>query len=117
QALAPDLHIRRSFDPCLPLLRADAYQFQQAVWNLIDNALAATGGDGALDVRLRREGDWIAICIKDSGPGIPEEIKEKIFKPFFSTKPGGTGLGLCIAQRIVHNHGGWIEVASQRGMG
>lgn len=117
QALAPDLHIRRRFEAGLPLINADPYQLQRALWNVIDNALAAIEGDGALDVRLHRDGPWLVLCIQDSGPGIPDEIKSQIFKPFFSTKPGGTGLGLCIAQRIVNNHGGQIEITNRPGGG
>jgi signal transduction histidine kinase len=62
-------------------------------------------------------GDAVTIRIEDSGPGIPEEILEKIFEPFYSVKEEGSGLGLSIAKRIIEDHGGEILVASKTGKG
>ena len=70
-------------------------------------------------MRLGQEGSWVVIEIRDDGPGIPPEIRERLFEPFFSTKGagGGTGLGLSICRRIVSEHGGSIRVDSSHGAG
>lgn len=117
RAKAPEAYIKCRSETDLPLIGGDPHQLQQAIWNVVDNALDAIQHDGAVDVRLRYDDPWIVLCIRDTGPGIPPEIEREIFKPFFSTKPEGTGLGLCIAQRIVSNHGGRIEIASRPGRG
>ncbi len=105
----------------LPLLMADKGQIEQVVLNLIINAVEAMNGRGSLSIRTRHLKDIksIRLIIKDTGPGIPEEIMHKIFEPFFTTKrPGrGTGLGLSITHGIVQRHGGRIEVKSIPGQG
>lgn len=90
------------------------------VWtNLIHNALQAMDYKGTLTVRLDQAGDYQRVVIKDSGHGIPEEIREKIFAPFFTTKKAGegSGLGLDIVKKIVDKHNGKIEVDSTVGEG
>jgi two-component system, NtrC family, sensor kinase len=82
------------------------------VWtNLIHNALQAMKNQGTLEIRTEENSDSVRVRIKDSGPGIPEEIRGKIFQPFFTTKPAGegSGLGLDIVRKIVDKHGGSIE--------
>ena len=88
------------------------------VWvNLMNNALQAMKYQGTLEIETRREGDEVIVSFTDSGPGIPEAIKPKIFTPFFTTKPPGegTGLGLDICKRIVEKHGGSIGFYSRPG--
>jgi signal transduction histidine kinase len=89
------------------------------VWtNLIDNAIAAMGGQGTLTLRARRDGDRLLVEVGDTGPGVPEDIQARIFEPFFTTKPvgEGTGLGLDISWRIVvSRHHGDLRVVSQPG--
>jgi signal transduction histidine kinase len=89
------------------------------VWtNLIDNAVSAMDGKGTLTLRTRREDDRVLVEIGDTGPGIPPEIRERIFQPFFTTKPvgEGTGLGLDISWRVVVNrHHGDLTVTSEPG--
>ena len=90
------------------------------VWtNIIDNAIQAMGGSGTLTIRTGREGDdMIRVEIGDDGPGIPEDIIDRIFTPFFTTKPfgEGTGLGLDLAWRIVvEKHHGNLRVESVPG--
>ncbi|MBT4266518.1 MAG: GHKL domain-containing protein [Deltaproteobacteria bacterium] len=90
------------------------------IWtNLIQNALHAMNNMGKLEVRLNQENDHIVVSIKDSGPGIPEDLQEKIFQPFFTTKGGGqgSGLGLEITRRIVEKHKGFLELKSEQGIG
>lgn len=85
--------------------------------NLMNNALQAMEYEGVLEIETSREGDEIVVSFTDSGPGIPELVKPKIFTPFFTTKrPGeGTGLGLDLCRRIVERHGGRIGFESRPG--
>ena len=88
------------------------------VWtNIIHNAVQAMAGKGKLRIETFEDGDYIGARFIDSGPGISEEIQEKIFEPFFSTKDQGegTGLGLNICYRIVEKHGGRIYLSSKPG--
>lgn len=108
----------KEFDRNLPVIPAYAAELNQVWTNLIDNAIGAMGDTGTLTVRTGQEDDWIFVEIADSGPGIPPEIRPRIFQPFFTTKPvgEGTGLGLDISYRIVINkHHGDIRVESVPG--
>ena len=84
----------------------------QAVMNLVANAVDAMSGEGALAIRSYVEGDSHVISVKDNGSGIPESLRQRIFDPFFTTKPAGqgTGLGLSITDAIVRKHGGTLEL-------
>jgi signal transduction histidine kinase len=106
----------------LPSVAGDADRMQQVLINLLLNAVQAMpdGGSLAIETRLVRrtrpgleaEGDFVSVAITDSGCGIPAEIREKIFDPFYTTKEGqgGTGLGLAVCSGIVKEHDGWIDV-------
>jgi signal transduction histidine kinase len=101
--------------PELPPILADKELLKQVFLNLGKNAIEAMDGGGTLIIReciYPHESDKIAVEIIDTGPGIAAEVLEKVFDPFFTTKPQGTGLGLSVCQRIVHDLGGRIEVAS-----
>jgi signal transduction histidine kinase len=90
------------------------------VWlNLIHNALQAMDYKGTLTIDIRREEDNAVVSVSDTGCGIPDEIRDRIFEPFFSTKPigEGSGLGLDIARRVVDKHKGHIKVRSEAGVG
>jgi signal transduction histidine kinase len=109
----------------------DAGQLEHVVTNLVMNAMQAMPNGGSLDVEVGRRhgippagheaksGDCYYISVRDEGEGIPAENQKHIFDPFFSTRDvgQGSGLGLSIAFGIVQEHGGWIEVTSQPGMG
>lgn len=117
----PDLQnieIEKSFDKDLPLIMADEDQIKQVAINLIFNAAYAIEGSGKITVSTEKglEG-FVNILFKDTGKGIPEEYLEKVFEPFFSTKPKGTGLGLAIARQIVKQHLGNISIQSEVGKG
>jgi two-component system sensor histidine kinase HydH len=112
----------------LPLVRADAEQLRQVLINLIRNAEQAMGGTGKVRVSVRaREKvgaaspndppEWVEINVRDHGPGIAPHVLDKLFVPFFTTKPTGTGLGLAVSQRVVEEMGGRIEVTSHPGAG
>ena len=122
--VAPELagkkvRVERNYEKGLPPVAADHEQLSQAFLNLLLNALDAVEEDGEIIIGLRRRLDRSAldITIADNGRGIPPENLEKVFEPFFSTKPKGTGLGLAIAYRIVENHGGEITVNNRQGGG
>jgi two-component system nitrogen regulation sensor histidine kinase NtrY len=109
----PALSIKASFSADLPLLEVDPDQIKRAVLNLVDNAVEAAGQSGEVTVQAA----WLGpsrrtrIVVTDNGPGIAPEDKEKLFVPYFSTKPTGMGLGLSIVHQIVTDHGGtiWVE--------
>ena len=98
-------------------VRADRQQIKQVLINLIRNAAESIGRDGAITLRARpqrigfggRAWDSVALEVKDTGKGIPPEVRERLFDPYFTTKASGTGLGLSIAARIVEQHGGVLR--------
>lgn len=100
---------------------ADANLLRHAVSNLLKNALEAIHMDGRADgmvwVKVWRSGDRAHISVKDNGPGIPPEQLDRVFEPFFSSKKGGTGLGLTLVQQIIQEHGGEIRCSSESGSG
>lgn len=126
QAEAPQgVSFLRDYDPSIPDLVADREQLIQAALNLVRNALQAIGEQGTIILRSRtkrqitiagqRHRLVIQLDIEDNGSGIPDEILEKIFYPMVTTRDGGTGLGLPIAQYLIHSHGGLIECHSKPG--
>jgi signal transduction histidine kinase len=101
----------------LPVIFAVSSQIQQIFFNLILNALDAMPEGGELRITARSVADGVEISFEDSGPGIPEERKENIFEPFFSTKEGGTGLGLTVSYNIAIAHGGTLDLIEGHGSG
>jgi PAS domain S-box-containing protein len=97
-------------DECVALI--DAAQIEDAVLNLVLNALEAIDGEGCIDVRVRVEGSTAVIEVEDTGRGISEADLPRIFNPFFTTRPEGTGLGLPAVRRIARAHGGRVDVSS-----
>jgi len=108
---------KTSLEYNLPPAPVDKDQIRRAFLNIILNAIEAMPGGGTIEVVTRSSGAWIEIVFSDTGPGIPEAILEKIFTPFFTTKTGGTGLGLSVAQHIVTEHKGDIIAESIQGQG
>ena len=106
----------------LPDVTCDPEQLKEAFVNFMENACKAMGGGGRIVITERvvseTDGAGLAeISFADTGCGIPEEELEQVFQPFFTTREDGTGLGLPISQRIIENHGGWIDVDSVQGKG
>jgi signal transduction histidine kinase len=104
-------------DPFLPDVLGSADQLRQVLLNLILNAIDAMPDGGALTVRTIAGPRVAVVEVQDSGIGIPDDIRARLFEPFFTNKPSGTGLGLSISAHIVTQHGGQIEVESQVGQG
>ena len=106
-------------------IRADSGHLKQVLINLVRNAADAIVGAGTVTLRARaaraslagRETDAVVLEVSDTGKGIPPEVERRLFDPFFSTKDGGTGLGLPIAARIVERHGGMLEYQTRPGHG
>lgn len=116
------IEVDTEFDANLPLTWADPFQIQQVVLNLLTNAEQALKhheGEKRITLRTRSENDTLYGSVTDSGPGIPQAELDKIFNPFFTTKPvgEGTGLGLSISDAIVREHGGQMRVDSTVGEG
>ena len=117
------IEIERRYDPDLPEAEVDGHLLRQALVNVIANALEALAGHGRLTLgahAVERPGhDPVAIdlLIQDDGPGIPAEVRDKIFHPFVTTKKGGSGIGLAMARKIVECHHGSIDVTSAPGEG
>jgi signal transduction histidine kinase len=119
--LGPGIEVVKDYDRALPPVPAYLAELNQVWTNLVDNAVSAmngAGGQGTLTVRTARDHERLLVEFRDTGPGIPPEIKDRIFDPFFTTKPvgEGTGLGLDISWRIVVNkHHGSLRVESVPG--
>lgn len=110
--------IRRAFAPQLPEALCDADQIHQVALNLLVNALQILSPGGELTVRTLPVGTTaVAFEVSDNGPGIPPDVREQIFTPFFTMQKGGTGLGLALVQRIVQAHKGTVSVDSHVGRG
>ena len=92
-------------------------QIKQAVLNLVLNALQVMPAGGTLSITTKTQQDKYDIEVKDSGPGVSKHDRDRIFNPFVTTRESGPGLGLAIAQRIVHGHGGHIKLVSEPGEG
>ena len=118
----------QNFDPSIPDIMADEEMLTRLFLNLVRNAIDAMGDDGRLTISSRVLSDYrmaknerhsrmVAIEVADDGPGIPQEDLENIWTPFFSTKSGGTGLGLTICHKIVSEHRGMIKAESDQGHG
>jgi signal transduction histidine kinase len=114
----------------VPELLADPHQLRQLFSNLLANAFDALGGEGHIDIRielipgeaepvgtLEPQPPRVVVDVRDTGPGIAAEDLERIFSPFFTTKPQGTGLGLAIVRKVVDAHDGRIDAVSAPGRG
>jgi PAS domain S-box-containing protein len=98
-------------------VKADVVLMKQAITNILINASEAMPEGGTISISIHRLNNRVKMNIKDSGPGIPEDIREKVFLPFYTTKAEGVGLGLALVQKIIFAHGGTIEVGSNQGGG
>jgi signal transduction histidine kinase len=104
-------------DGCVAI--GDREKLKQVIINLVVNALEAMKQGGTLTLRVRPDGatDRVVLSVEDTGPGIAPELLASVFDPFFTTKEAGTGLGLSIVRKIVDQHGGDVDIMSERGSG
>ena len=102
-------------DGCVAI--GDREKLKQVTINLVVNALEAMKKGGTLTVRVRPSGERVILLVEDTGPGIASELLPNVFDPFFTTKEAGTGLGLSIVRKIVDQHGGDVEIDTERGSG
>ncbi|MBI4590812.1 MAG: PAS domain S-box protein [Candidatus Rokubacteria bacterium] len=120
RSLPADLKVRRDYDGSVSAL-LDPQQFRQAIWNLCINAVEAMPEGGELRIGAgivtQRNVSRLEVWIADTGSGIDPESLPHIFEPFFSTKPGGSGIGLAQVHRVIQDHGGDVEVRSVPGAG
>lgn len=119
QSLAQGVVTRFQADPDLPLVELHVDSFKQALLNLIRNAQLAMPEGGEMILRTRRDpsGNGVLLEIVDTGTGIPPDAIPRVFEPFYSTRPRGTGLGLPMTRRIIEAHGGTISLDSEPGKG
>ena len=110
--------------PDLPAFRMDSEQLHQVLLNLVLNGVQAIESEGKVTIAAKLDApggpgqaDLVEISVSDTGAGIPPESLERIFRPFFTTKRGGTGLGLSLCRRIIRQHGGTLTVESKLGKG
>lgn len=116
----PHIELVKALDPADPSLDIDPTEMQQAVRNLIGNGIEVMpppkGGKITIRTRISEPG-WVEISIADAGAGIPPDVLDKIFAPFFTTKARGTGLGLAVVRKVIDRHKGRVDVESQVGVG
>ena len=117
EAQAKGVRIDAHLPPNPAIAYLDCPQIRQAFMNLALNAIQATPEGGVVAFGLEKRGKEWRIRVSDTGPGISPQVRERIFDPYFTTKEGGVGLGLTLAQRVVEEHGGRIEVESRMGKG
>jgi signal transduction histidine kinase len=117
QALSRPIEIILEEEPELPPVEHDPAQMQQVLLNLLLNALQAIDGAGRIRVQVLSHDNQALVSVTDTGRGIAPEHLASIFRPFFTTKGQGTGLGLSLARRVIEDHAGKIEVTSQAGQG
>lgn len=112
-----EMTVKLSLQDVIPPFSFDSQQIKEVLINLSENSFKAMQAGGELEIKTRTQDENVIITVTDSGEGIPEKNMEKIFTPFFSTKEGGLGLGLPIAQRIIESHNGTIQCVNNYGSG
>lgn len=115
QSRLAKVKIERHYEPGLPLISAYGSELNQVWMALLENALDAVHDKGKITLKVKISGELMLIEIWDDGVGIPPELQDRIFEPFFSTKAPGSGLGLGLdtVQRIVRRHRGYVSVESK----
>jgi signal transduction histidine kinase len=108
-----NIELMLKLDPDLPQVQFDPVHLRQVILNIAKNGIEAMEAGGTLTITTGRQVDRIFAQICDTGSGIPQEVREKIFQPFFSSKPKGSGLGLAISQKIIEAHRGEITFDSE----
>src|SRR6266567_785190 len=110
-----DVSVRAKGEPCRLLGHYDP--LRRAFANLLRNAAEAMGGRGSIEIAVTRDGAGLAVTIADHGAGIPDDLRQRVFEPYFTTKNDGTGLGLALVRQTIEAHNGSITVAETPGGG
>ncbi|MDX1675869.1 MAG: ATP-binding protein, partial [Longimicrobiales bacterium] len=112
KASLKDARVELDAAPDLPAVTASVADLNQVWMHLIDNAIDAVGPAGRIAIDVRRDDDGVVVCVTDDGPGIPEELRERVFEPFFTTTEvgEGRGLGLDVVRTVVRSHRGTVEL-------
>src|SRR5256884_2030483 len=110
-----DVSVRANGEPCRLLGHYDP--LRRAFANLLRNAAEAMGGRGSIEIAVTRDGNRLAVMIADHGAGIPDDLRQRVFEPYFTTKRDGTGLGLALVRQTIEAHNGSITVAETPGGG
>jgi signal transduction histidine kinase len=114
----PHIQVVKEFAHENPMVNIDVDEMAQAIRNLMRNAIEIMPEQGILKIRTEVDSnDFVKMEIEDTGPGIPKDILDKIFAPFFTTKARGTGLGLAVVKKVIDRHKGKVEVFTQSGKG
>jgi len=117
QVLSRPIKIELEQAPDLPEVEHDSDQIHQVILNLLLNAVQAIDGSGTITVAISSREDCAIVTVSDTGRGMTEQQQSQIFRPFYTTRSNGTGLGLSLVRRIVEEHLGRIEVTSNPGKG
>jgi signal transduction histidine kinase len=112
-----NIALHQELSPGLPQIALDRTQIEQVILNLILNAAQAMASGGKLTLTTRGDASGVWLSVTDTGVGITPEARQRLFDPFLTTKPAGTGLGLALAHKIIEAHKGRIEVESEPGKG
>ncbi|MFO7781914.1 MAG: ATP-binding protein [Spirochaetia bacterium] len=112
-----DIELEADLQQELPKVQLDDKYFKQALMNIVKNALAAMPNGGTLRVKTRCRGDSVELIVEDTGEGMSEDVREKIFEPYFTTRDFGSGIGLTLVYKVVKEHMGEISVRSEEGEG
>src|SRR5947207_2282691 len=110
-----DVSVRANGEPCKLVGHYDP--LRRAFANLLRNAAEAMGGRGSIEIAVSRDGNGLAVTIADHGGGIPDDLRQRVFEPYFTTKRDGTGLGLALVRQTIEAHNGTITVAETPGGG
>ena len=117
-SVPPTMKTSMNLDPATPVLPGHYDPLRRAFSNVLRNAVEACGEQGALDIAVAPDGDGgVRIEISDHGPGVPKDVADRIFDPYFTGKAGGTGLGLALVKQTIEMHGGTIAVEDTPGGG
>jgi two-component system sensor histidine kinase HydH len=111
------IEVTAAIPPDLPAVEADPDRIKQVLLNILLNSLAAMNREGKIFITVKPQKDNIAVVITDTGAGIEQTDLPRIYDPYFTSKPAGSGLGLAVVQKIMEAHGGTIEVQSVVGKG
>ncbi|MBO0694907.1 MAG: PAS domain-containing sensor histidine kinase, partial [Verrucomicrobia bacterium] len=112
-----EMAVQQELRADLPLLQLDHEQMKQAFYNVIKNSLESMKRHGTLLIRTDLDDTHVTVSFTDTGGGMSAENLSRVFEPYFTTKPSGTGLGLLIVRRIVRDHGGELSIESNEGKG